>query len=1026
MRIIYIFALIFVLGISPVFSQEYSGAQADARFKDASMLRMKPNSTIPDYVKLQASGQFEYPGLTDWMQARFHISDKLGIRLLKTENDKKMDMVHYRLRQSYQGVDVWDANFIVHSKAGKVEAINGKMYPEITSTNTASLSEQQALESALKCMNAEHYKWQSPGMEQLIKHNTGNPNATYYPKGQLVLLPAANNTHRYTFMFNIYADKPLKRSEVFVDAQNGDILQENDKIYESDTVGSAVTKYLGLKKITTDLFAESNFRLRESGRGDGIETYNLMQGTDNAAAVDFTDEDNFWNNVNVAQDEIATDGHFGAEMTYDYFKLMHGRNSIDDAGFKLISYVHYDVNYANAFWDGQEMTYGDGDNTYSPFTAMDICGHEITHGLTEFTANLTYAYESGALNEGYSDIFGVMVEFYGDTLSSDWLMGEDIGQVIRSMSNPGQYQNPDTYQGNNWATGGGDNGGVHTNSGVIDYWFYLASQGGNGTNDNNDVYSVAAMGRDKAAAVSYRTLTAYLIADAQYEDARFYSIQSAKELYGDCSPEVQTVTNAFYAVGVGNAFTPGVSCDFNTGMVTFCTLPAAVQFSNSTSNGSTYHWDFGDGTTSTQVAPSHLYTTEGTYSVTLISDGGACGSDTLTKVDFIAIDAPETPVVTSASNCGGAASLTLTAIAADSVRWYTGPMGGLPFFTGTTYTTPVLTQTQKYYVSNQIVAPSVFGAKTNKSTNGNYYTNSASHFEIFDVIAPVRIKSVKVYANSAGMRNVEVRNSAGVGLVSTNINIPAGESRITLNFDVPVGTDYQLAGPFNPDLWRDKSGCTYPYTIPNLLSITGSSATQAPTSYFYYFYDWEVEPQSCSSQRVMVAAYINYEDPAPAFTTTLSGNGLIAHFTNTTTEGNTFLWNFGDGESSTLENPVHTYADFGSYTVSLDVSNACGAGSVSHPLNIVLNVPETDAIHGLQLSPNPAESYFEASYNVAGSGMCSMQILDLLGKVVWSQDLTQVAGNQKLIVPVEFLNSGIYTVVITSAQGKIAQKLVKR
>ena len=93
-------------------------------------------------------------------------------------------------------------------------------------------------------------------------------------------------------------------------------------------------------------------------------------------------------------------------MTYDYFLNVHGRNSIDNNGFRLDSYIHHDDNYANAFWDGQRMTYGDGNGNNSPFTALDIAGHEITHGLTNMTANLVYKDESGALNESFSDIFG--------------------------------------------------------------------------------------------------------------------------------------------------------------------------------------------------------------------------------------------------------------------------------------------------------------------------------------------------------------------------------------------------------------------------------------------------------------------------------------------------------------------------------------------------------------------------------------------------------------------------------------------
>ena len=127
--------------------------------------------------------------------------------------------------------------------------------------------------------------------------------------------------------------------------------------------------------------------------------------------VDFTDTDNLWDNKNNQKDEIATDAHFGAMKTYDYYKLFHNRKSIDDKDYNLISQVHFLLNYNNATWNGKTMNYGDGDNTnYNPFTLIDVCGHEISHGFTEFTSNLIYYSEPGALNESISDIFGVAIK----------------------------------------------------------------------------------------------------------------------------------------------------------------------------------------------------------------------------------------------------------------------------------------------------------------------------------------------------------------------------------------------------------------------------------------------------------------------------------------------------------------------------------------------------------------------------------------------------------------------------------------
>ncbi len=428
-------------------------------------------------------------------------------------------------------------------------------------TSRAVISEAIALQNALSFVGAQNYKWQDADEEAFIKSETNNPNATYYPKGDLVYYSGeddlVSSSLRLAYKFDIYAITPLSRKIVFVDATNGDILGNKDLIHETNAAGTAVTGYSGTQNITTD-FNANTYRLRETGRGNGIETYNMKKGTNYARSVDFTDGDNVWNNVNTALDQYATDAHWGAEKTYDFYKNNFNRNSIDGNGFKIKSYVHYSRNYFNAFWDGSRMTYGDGNSTngFKPLTSLDVCGHEITHGLTTFTANLNYSYESGALNEGFSDIFGTAIEKYARPLSFDWLIGADF-YTIRSMSNPNAYNQPDTYLGTKWYTGTSDNGGVHTNSGVLNFWFYLLTNGGTGTNDKGYNYNVTGIGIEKAQAIAFRTLTIYLVSTSNFSNARVASIQAATDLYGASSNEVIQTTNAWNAVAVGGGTSPG-------------------------------------------------------------------------------------------------------------------------------------------------------------------------------------------------------------------------------------------------------------------------------------------------------------------------------------------------------------------------------------------------------------------------------------------------------------------------------------
>ncbi|MBL0144603.1 MAG: M4 family metallopeptidase [Chitinophagaceae bacterium] len=464
-----------------------------------------------------------------------------------------------------------------------------------------------------------------------------------YYSGEDAINPSAL---RLAYKLDIYAQYPMSRQIVYVDAANGNILGKREVIHTTNATGSAVTAYSGTQTITTD-YTGTTYRLRETGRGNGINTYNMKTaGTSYAAAVDFTDADNVWNNVNANKDQYATDGHWGTEKTYDYYFTKFNRNSVDNAGFALNSYIHTNLvafgypDNVNAFWDGSRMTYGDGNTTYSPLTALDICGHEITHGVTERTSNLTYSNQSGALNEGFSDIFGTAIEFYAKGTSGNWLIGENIGASFRSMSNPNTYSQPDTYLGTYWYTGTADNGGVHTNSGVLNFWFYILSQGGSGTNDIGSAYTVTGIGIDKAAAIAFRTNTVYLTASSNYAAARTYAIQSATDLYGAGSAEVIATTNAWYAVGVGAAY--------NTG----CGVPSALTSSAITSSGATLSWTAGSNAVSYLVE----YKTSAATTWTV-----AASATTATSVSLTGLTASTAYNWRVTTNCSSSTSTAATA-----------------------------------------------------------------------------------------------------------------------------------------------------------------------------------------------------------------------------------------------------------------------------------------------------------------------------------------------------------------------------
>lgn len=556
--------------------------------------------------------------------------------VLQKKSQDQLGMSHSRMQQTHSGVPILDAIIVVHSKNGLVSAVNGKTVPSIA-TQKMKLSESSAFQKALSIVGAQRYQWEVPGANDFLRRITGITASTWYPVGELLYVKANQGKYegqyRLCWKFDIYAVEPLLRRDIYIDAETGELDFANDRLCTVDAQGTAHTRFSGVQTITTDSTGPF-FRLRESGRAQGVETYNMLNGTNYSLAVDFIDSNNIWDVFVPAFDNSATDAHWGAEMTYDYFNTFFGRNSYDDQGSKLISYIHYDNSYSNAFWNGIFMTYGDGGGNNNPFCGLDVCGHEFSHGVTEYTAGLIYSYESGALNESFSDIFGNSIEFWARPGNASWLIGDDIG-AFRSMSSPSIFLNPDTYLGSNWATGGWDNGGVHTNSGVQNYWYYLLTAGGSGTNDNGDSYSVSGIGLVDAGAIAYRNLSVYLTPSDGYAEARYYAIQAAIDLFGECSPQMISTMNAWYAVGVGNPYTGSLEARFYTADTTLCRVPNDVAFENRSFSALNYLWDFGDGGTSTDEHPTHTYTTYGDFDVTLYAYGCNGGVDTLVSVSRV-------------------------------------------------------------------------------------------------------------------------------------------------------------------------------------------------------------------------------------------------------------------------------------------------------------------------------------------------------------------------------------------------------
>lgn len=519
-------------------------------------------STQANWVGPNSKIQFN-PGAA---KTFFGLNANSDLVLAKKQTDK-LGFIHYRYYQSYNGVPVEKSMFVVHTKNGFLRGANGTVVTDFNDNalakSSASISPQKAVAIAIAHVNAKEYAWQDESMQDRIKTQFKNPKATFYPEAELVYYnpePTLKARElKLCYKVDVYALQPLSRADYFIDARTGKVIGKNDKIFFSDVTGTANTAYSGTQTIHSDKTGANAYRLRDYTKGDGVIT---VHGEYGKRGQDYTSTSNNWNLTGF--DQAAMDAHYGVGETYNYYMAKFGRNSYDDQGTALYSYVNDPTYLDNAFWDGSAMNFNKrSDGNPGGVTGIDVTGHELTHGVTQETCGLNYAYEPGAMNESLSDIMGKSVQFYAKPNDINWLLSNDMGWIIRDMSNPNALGQPDTYKGLYWYTGGGDNGGVHYNSGVGNFMFYLLVNGGTGTNDNGDSYKVSGIGLDDADQIIYRTQTVYLTPTSQYEDWRAACISAATDLFGATSTQTNNVKNAWHAVGIG---TDSAGCDKPSGL----------------------------------------------------------------------------------------------------------------------------------------------------------------------------------------------------------------------------------------------------------------------------------------------------------------------------------------------------------------------------------------------------------------------------------------------------------------------------
>jgi bacillolysin len=520
------------------------------------------------------AGAQDLRALSEWDRQVTRLSDSGTLRLAVSSADTlATGRSHERYDQFYQGVRVYGAQLVRQVNEGQAVSVFGTYHSAIAIDTHATVSEDDALVRA--------------------RSLTGGVPLTGVPP-ELVVLPNADGTYTLAWYVRVLTQKDLVA--LFVDAKTGGEAFRYSDLEKDAAVGTSIGVLGDRKKISTNhsggaYFADDKLRPPSITTYDmhGVvnRTFDVLDGLRGLGQSDIaTDTDNVWT------DGDAADAHVYLGYTYDYYSKRFGRKGLDNGNRPMLALVHpvnrIDIGSANedtidfflnAFWCGGcgpggtgLMMFGEGippgfhltdTGQYVNYFAggLDVIGHELTHAVTQYTSNLIYLNESGALNEAFSDMMGTSVEFFFQPAGSglqkaDYLIGEDVfvpdqpgSQAgLRSLADPRSLGGPDHYSLR--YTGPDDNGGVHFNSTIPSHAFYLAIEGGTNRTSGRSVQGVGAANRDQIEKVFYRGFTSLMPPDATFSVARRATLQAASDLYGGDSAAFRAVSQAWDAVGV--------------------------------------------------------------------------------------------------------------------------------------------------------------------------------------------------------------------------------------------------------------------------------------------------------------------------------------------------------------------------------------------------------------------------------------------------------------------------------------------